>query len=508
VKIRCIDIGGRLEPANENARDRMAERAPGEWSPDDLKTITEIADVAKDQRLPEKRNYGSAFPFTDFGQLGDVTGESGINTHVVSGAYGGFSNTWGAQTMVYSDASFDDWPFARSELEPDYRAILSEIPYAGEEDDYNEYFPLWGPAEALPPLSAASQRVLDRYQRHRVSVRRNGVIAGKARLAMRGSKCVSCGLCMTGCPYSYVYSASQTFDRLIADGKVEYSGGFVATSLGEHDGRPFVVVRDIASGTLTTLSADKIFVGIGSIGTTRLVATSLERWDVPIHFRESVQFVMPFVSLASNGELSQENSFTLNQFNLLLPFDESGRDLVQVHAYSYNDAMELAIPSILRARALKGVGTQLLKHLTVGLGYLPSWWSPGFDATLTKPASGDRLANVSIAASTAANESAKRLRAVNIRLLKVARQLGIAPVVPMVSMSAPGKSYHFGGSYPHSHNPRAGRESDLLGRIDPWRNIHVVDATVFPTISATTFTLTIMANAHRIGRSVLEAHDD
>jgi len=508
VTIRCIDVGGRLEPANQVALDRMSRSAPDEWSTEDLRTVTRIAVVAKDQRLPEKRNYGSAFPFSEFGQLGEVTGEPGTNTHVVSGAYGGFSNTWGAQTMVYSDASFSDWPFSRSALEPDYRAILNEIPYAAEEDDYNEFFPLWAPAEPLPPLSRGSQRVLDRYRRHRVSVRRHGVIVGKARLAMRGSKCVSCGLCMTGCPYSYVYSASQTFDQLIAAGKVHYTGGLVATSLGERDGRPFVTVRDTASGEVETLTADKIFVGIGSVATTRLVATSLDRFDEPMHFRESVQFVMPFVSLASNGALRQDDSFTLNQFNLLLPFDEAGRDLVQVHAYSYNDAMDLAIPGVLRMPALKGVGTQLLKHLTVGLGYLPSWWSPGFDVTFTKPSSSGQLAHVAIAAATSANESAKRLRAVNVRLLKVARQLGIAPVVPMVSMSAPGKSYHFGGSFPHSNVPTAGRESDLLGRVDPWRHIHLVDATVFPTISATTFTLTIMANAHRIARTVLEARGD
>ncbi len=37
------------------------------------------------------------------------------------------------------------------------------------------------------------------------------------------------------------------------------------------------------------------------------------------------------------------------------------------------------------------------------------------------------------------------------------------------------------------------------------RTFHLVDASVFPTVSATTFTLTIMANAHRIARQVV--HD-
>ena len=40
--------------------------------------------------------------------------------------------------------------------------------------------------------------------------------------------------------------------------------------------------------------------------------------------------------------------------------------------------------------------------------------------------------------------------------------------------------------------------TDRLGRLRRWTNIHLVDASVFPTVPATTFTLTIMANAHRI----------
>jgi choline dehydrogenase-like flavoprotein len=51
-------------------------------------------------------------------------------------------------------------------------------------------------------------------------------------------------------------------------------------------------------------------------------------------------------------------------------------------------------------------------------------------------------------------------------------------------------------------NPSGEFSSDILGRVGPWRNVHLVDASVFPTVAATTFTLTIMANAHRIATEV------
>jgi choline dehydrogenase-like flavoprotein len=42
------------------------------------------------------------------------------------------------------------------------------------------------------------------------------------------------------------------------------------------------------------------------------------------------------------------------------------------------------------------------------------------------------------------------------------------------------------------------RESDLLGRPMGLARVHLIDASVFPTIPATNITLTLMANAHRI----------
>ena len=505
VTIRVLDVGGRLEAANEAVRQRMSLNDPGSWSASDVATISRVAHLTRDQRLPEKRNFGSSFPFDDFGQLQGVRGEGDVNTNVISGAYGGFSNTWGAQTMVYSAASFVDWPFSRDELEPDYRAILSNIPYAGESDDLEEYFPLWGPADPLPPLSENATRILERYRRHRLQVRRHGVILGKSRLALNGSSCVSCGLCMTGCPYSFVYSASQTFDRLIASGRVEYFSGYAAESVSEEGERPSVVAREIATDTLHTFVADKVFLGCGAIGTTRLVASSLAMWSQPIHFQESSQFLIPLASMRGSKHLSQESSFTLNQFNIVMPFDEAGRDLVQIHGYPYNKSMDDALPEVLRTPLLRSLGATALKHLTVGLGYLPSWWSPGFEVTIERPSPSEHLAQVVVSpdSNDGAIASAK-LRAITARLLRVAPYLGVVPVLPMVALSAPGKSYHFGGSFPHASDPKEGRETDLEGRLHPWRNVHLIDASVFPTVSATTFTLTIMANAHRIARGVAE----
>jgi ferredoxin len=484
----------------------MSTTDSSNWLETDLSMISQTAVPTKEHRLPEKRIFGSDFPFRDFGQLIGIRGERGVNAHVVSGAFGGFTNTWGAQTMVFSEATFDDWPFPRQEIEQDYRAILNSIPYSAEVDDLAEYFPLWGTADNLPPLGESADRVLRAYERHRIDVRRHGVLVGKARLAMRASKCVLCGLCMTGCPYGLVYSASQTFDELITQGHVNYVGGHLALQVGEEKDRPFVKARSLRSGEVTTFTADKVLLACGSIGTTRLVAHSLGQWSTRIHMLESAQFLMPMVSLKGISRLSQAGTFTLNQFNLVLPFDEAGHDIVQIHGYPYNDAMDDALPGFLQSKPMRGVRSQALKHLTVGLGYMPSWWSPGFDVELERPHDDDQLPELTLTPSIdSSTETKSILREITKRLLKSSTSLGIAPVVSQVVLSSPGKSYHFGGSFPHATNSVSDRQSDVLGRVGVWSNIHLVDASVFPNVPATTFTLTIMANAHRIARTIVDA---
>jgi len=49
-----------------------------------------------------------------------------------------------------------------------------------------------------------------------------------------------------------------------------------------------------------------------------------------------------------------------------------------------------------------------------------------------------------------------------------------------------------------SRNPQP-FECDLTGRPHGWSCVHAVDATVLPSIPATTITFSVMANAHRIG---------
>ncbi|HEX4215162.1 MAG TPA: GMC family oxidoreductase N-terminal domain-containing protein [Candidatus Dormibacteraeota bacterium] len=501
VRITVLDLGLRLEPERRRALEELSGREPEGWDGDMVRLISTQPVDSRVSGLPEKRAYGSDFPFRDLGQLGGVNAATGVHRALVSAAYGGFSNVWGSQLMPFTAATFETWPVSATEMEPHYRAVLDRIPFAGEEDDLGRLFPLIGRASPLPRLSDRSVRVLAAYDRHRSALNRMGVSVGRARLAFQADACTRCGLCMTGCPYGLIYSAAQTFDALRRSGRIAYHSGLMAYRVSERGERVAVRARELAGGELRCFEGDRLYVACGALGTTRLVLGSLGLYDREVRLAESAQFTVPMLSARAARDPREEAHFTLNQFNMVVELDAAGLDVSQLHYYAYNPAFTAALPAPLRADPFL---RPLLRRLAVGIGYLPSWASPGLTVRARSAPDGE-LAVLSLERERPTWGRNRMLRTVLARLVRAAPLLDLYPLLPRMILAAGGKSYHFGSSFPLAAGAPTERTSDRLGRVGPWRRIHLVDAAVFPNVPATTFTLTIMANAHRIAAESLEA---
>ena len=502
-EIEILDIGERLEPERRGLLAGVGDARPETWPAEIRTELSRQPGSPAKGELPEKWMFGSDFPFRDAGQLAELSMAPGGNKRTVSGAFGGFSNAWGSQVMPFSRATLDDWPVGYAAMVPHYRAILEHIPFAGVDDDYSEQFPLLAPADPLPRLAPPLARVLHRYAARRNGIRGRGVTVGEARLAMSAPPCIQCGLCLTGCPYGLIYSASQTLTPLVERRQVRYEDGLLALKVGEDADGCWVETRDLTSGAITRRRADRVLLACGGLGTTQLAVNSIRPAATELTLQESVQLVLPFLSLRSSPDPRTYTGFTLNQVNLLIEYGRPGLDLAQVHLYPYNPTFEDALPAVLgRLHASRAA---VLRRVVAGLGYLPSWASPSVAVRVAERHL-DTLPTIAIASRPNPN-TARALRGVLTRLVAAAPLLDLWPVVPALKISGPAKSYHFGGSLPHVRNrPVAGGfETDGLGRPAEWKRIHLIDGSVLPTIAATTFTLTVMANAHRIATAVATA---
>ena len=506
-QVTVIDIGVELEDDTRYILNRLAATDREGWQDSDLAVISRQPVNRSSKSLPQKRSYGSDFPFRNEGQLDGVIARGNVNSSAISAAYGGFSNVWGAQIMPFSRGTFRSWPFEWREIEASYRSVLAEVPLAAEEDDLAGLFPLLGPAQKLPRLAERSEMILKRYSKHRAEVRSLGITVGRARLAFDSDNCVRCGLCMTGCPRSLIFSAARTFDRLRMVKRIVYRSGLRALKIGEDETGPFVTVEATNGGGGETLRADRLFVACGGLGTTRLVLESLDGAMRSVRLKESQQFVLPLMSTRATKVASNEGEFTLNQLNVLVDLNDDGVELCQIHLYPYNPAIRDALPRPLKTRSAEPLAQSLLRRASVGLGYLPSWASPEVEVRLINQSDPTRPA-ISLTECSGPPSNGSTYRRVLSKLMKVGRSLDLWPVLPFAYRSSPLHSYHFGGSFPHAEMYRRIQgATDSLGRLSRWQRVHLIDASVFPVIPATTFTLTVMANAHRIASAVARGSD-
>ena len=86
------------------------------------------------------------------------------------------------------------------------------------------------------------------------------------------------------------------------------------------------------------------------------------------------------------------------------------------------------------------------------------------------------------------------------RLSRKVRSSRSFPIRTTLDANIPGRGNHIGGTFPMKDKPGE-LECDTLGRLKGLSRVHIVDASVQPSIPATTITFGVMANAHRIAKA-------
>lgn len=491
-----LDGGVRLEPEREAA---LAAAPDGALDPEFLAAIRKAFPVDVDT-LPLKPVYGSTFAYA----AGDPSASLRARgfAAVPSLAVGGLSTVWGAAMLPYGERDHEGWPFGRDALEPHYRAVLGFVPLAGERDALAEGFPLYAEPRPLRTTPQVASILADLHSRGD-DLRRAGVAGGRSRLAVRldgnphGSVCDYRGLCMLGCPRRAIWGSQQTLAELLAKGLVEHRPGTIVERFEEAGDTVRLFVRGPEGRE--TLVTERAFVASGPLGTARIVLASLEQYDREIALLDSAYYTFPALRLPRGQRVESplDAGNTLAQVFIEIDDPEVSPRPVHLQLYGFNDLMLRAVAA--RVRLREPVAARLLQPLLGRLlyvqGYLHSNVSPGARASLGR----DGVLSI----EGESGDIASAVGSVVAKLRSLRRVLRLEPLSPLLQVWPPGKGFHLGGSFPMRRRPGE-LETDELGRLPGFRRVHLVDSSVFPTLPATTITLAVMANAHRIASEAVE----
>lgn len=478
--VMMIDAGLALEPERARTRDE----APRPLTPANAPWIERDK---PNTAIPRKLSYGSDFPYRE------ATERLGLETHNVgaepSFARGGLSNVWGAAALPFADADIRDWPISADALAPHYDACTRMLGVSAAPDDLAALLPLH--AQPNPPLNLSRQgaHLHDTLTRNRSKLAAAGLHFGRARLAVQSPACTYCGLCLRGCPDQLIYNADHTRQALTANPRFTYRPGLIAREVSETNDGAQVDTIALNDSQPQRLQADRIFIAAGAIPTTALLLSSSQSYDRPIKMKDSQYFLLPLLLFRGAERARTEALHTMAQLFLELRDPEISPYLTHMQIYTYNDVMADAVRQRL-GPLLEWPARFADAHLALVQGYLHSDHSGEIELTLHR----DKLE----ARGIPNPEARRRVNALVGKLTRLAAQIGALPLAPLLQIAEAGRGFHIGGSLPMQVEPGA-FTTDTLGRPFSWRRIHAVDATILPSIPATTITLPVMANAHRIG---------
>jgi len=198
---------------------------------------------------------------------------------------------------------------------------------------------------------------------------------------------------------------------------------------------------------------------------------------------------------AANPDPATEPRHTLAQLFVEIVDPRVSARTVHVQIYTYHDGFAVDMRKRFGgfAPALGPAVATLSRRLIVAQGFLHSDASPTLELVMRRNGGQPRL----MLAATDPSMGHSTLTQAQRRVARIARHVDLVPLTPLARVGAPGSSFHCGGTFPMREHP-GDLETDVLGRLSGLRRVHIVDASVFPSIPATTITFSAMANAHRI----------
>jgi len=408
-----------------------------------------------------------------------------------SHAVGGLSNVWGAAVLPYREEDIHAWPIHASDLSPHYQAVSQFMPISGAPSgDLQSVFPAFD-ADDLKPLPSGHQAaaLLDRLIRQRDALSSDGISFGPARLAVR-NECHLCGQCLHGCPWSLIYSAEQTLNQLKSSERFTYQPGARVTGLVT-DGDGCRV--HLSDGT--DIKATKVFIAMGVYETARLVLGAQADKQARLVMQDSRQFFLPMLHRWSvAADPAAKPLHTLAKVFVEINSGDVSSYLTHSQIYSWNEfyAREMIANY---GRMLPGSGAlfkAISKRLMVAQTFIHSDHCDQVELRL------DEKANRLIPTTITNEQMQPTIKRAVSALARGMSKAGLQALTFAKRIEGPGASFHSGGTLPMSANP-GHLQTDPFGRLSGFDNVHIVDASVLPSIPASTITFTVMANAHRIG---------
>lgn len=445
---------------------------------------------------PKLRVPTQDYVFNNFLDANKITAQNFVA--VGSLATGGLSNAWGCGVARLSEAELSEFPCPVSDMNDAYETVARRIGISGRnDDDMADYFGLDAWAQLPIKMDTLHQYLYARYTNRRAKSLPIGFRLGRSRVAALSEDhagrlaCNNSGNCLWGCHRRSLYSSADDLPSLRQYKNFHEANGFIVDSLIRNDSILSVRGQINRTKERRTITASKVMLAAGTLATTRLALQAL-RHEQPVQLLScpTAAFLLWLPRLLGEQRVS---AFGLGQLSFSLTLQND------ITAFgSTFGTTGITISEFVRHLPLqRRYGIDLLRGLLssclAGNVFLPGNLSTS-EAKLKKDGSLFVTGGYNESVPQIMAEAAKQLR-------KSYWQLGALMLPGSFTIGRAGGDIHYSGTLPMRENPSVG-ETSSIGELQGLVGVHVVDGACLPSLSEKSHTLTLMANADRIGRTV------
>jgi ferredoxin len=489
-----FDVGEILPADIQERADTLASTSSDDWN----QSAIHFPAPPSAGKLPRKTVFGSDYIYAANRPFAPVLLEG--TTAVPSFAKGGFSMGWGGALLPPQPEDIKAWPFRFDELEKYFSAALKTMPLSAERDGLGDQFPLHHAVVCPMQPTSQGQRLLRDLERAKPLLNKKGdkTLFGAARLAVDMESCTKCGMCLTGCPYGLIYSLDKALDKFVAAREVEYQKFAYVYSVKEKGNKVEIKWLSTTSNKRHTDIFDRVFIGAGTLSSARIVLNSLKAYEQTLDVIDSAKFALPMLRFQPSP-LEWPNSNTLADIFIEAIYSEISERWLHIQVSPLSSPMleGLHIQALDRDRELSTIG-KLLQPLTSRL--MVAWCAMHSDLSskcrLSISVGKDDMPVLKISAGLSTSRPYMRAYSRKLRKLGLNFRTLFPPMAGLLSPAC--STGHCGGSFPMREQPAKPFETDVLGRLKNQDRIHLIDASTFPSIPATTIALLIRANVRRI----------
>jgi choline dehydrogenase-like flavoprotein len=403
-------------------------------------------------------------------------------------ARGGLSTIWGALTERFDDQELGGYPFDAVDLETSYKAVISRIGVSGGKE---------APLDVV--RSQPAKRLLGRYMARPKDVEfdlhpaRNAILQ---QAVEERQPCNQCGKCLFGCARGSIYDSSLELRALQRHPNFAYEAGNFVRSL-HADGSDHILIVS-SEGGHRQFRAPMIALAAGAIATTGLILRRLGWLDRSVRLFSNPSAASAFLAPSFIGRELPRETVALGQlFYRIRNADVSAAGVIYGADALPISALAGRLPTS-RPLALKAARA-MAPALLIATTYLPGSLSRN---SLRVEESGGQGRIVIEGEQTP--EIGAAMQAAQKVLRRRFLRLGALPVPGSAKILQPGADAHYAGSIPMGGDGPL--STSRIGELRNCSGLFIVDGAALTSLPATHLTLTIMANADRIGHEIARRH--